>query len=120
MELSELETVIKGGLSLLKKGVSEVENFSPEDVRIWTAAALRTDGCDDETIQEAVEVMRKEKVRGKSLLNLTAASLERRRIPMGPASNLARRIQSLQAKKAGKEAIERTLFVSWFSDKDRS
>ena len=74
---------------------------------------MREDGEGDETIQKAVEVMREEKVRGNSLLKLTAASLERWGIPGGPAAVLAGRIQRLQARKVLK-SNESLRFLSVF------
>lgn len=82
---------------LLSLGHDDVAEFNEEKVEQWVAAALRD--RDYKTIEKAVSVMRKEKILGSDLLKLTAADLRSCGIPMGPAADLAGRIQGLQARK---------------------
>ena len=99
-----METLIKEGQALLALGYGDVKNFSEEEVLQWTAASLREGGEGDDMIQKAVKVMREGRVRGGSLVTLTYDMLKQGGIPMGPASNLANCIQSLQAKKAARRS----------------
>ena len=109
-----METLVTEGQPLLDLGLEEVKKFSEEEVLPWTAATLRGDGVKAETIQKAVEVMRQGQVSGGSLVKLTAADLRSCDIPLGPATLLASRIQSLQAKKAARRSRK---LVSFFERK---
>ena len=109
-----METLVTEGQPLLDLGLEEVKKFSEEEVLQWTAATLRQDGVKAETIQKAVSIMHDEEVNGKSLVTLTYDMLKQGGIPMGPASNLASRIQSLPAKKAARRSRK---LVSFFQRK---
>ena len=107
-----METLVTEGQPLLDRGLEEAKKFSKEEVLQWTAAALND--RETETIKQAVDVMREGGVKGQDLVTLTYDMLKQGGIPMGTASNLARRIQSLQAKKAARRSRK---LVSFFERK---
>ena len=108
----KVETLVREGQALLHLGYGDVEKLSDEEVLKWTAASLREDDVRAETILKAVQAMRDQEVDGAALVSEVSYNRlvsHPYNLPGGPAAKLASRIQSLQAKKAGKGSIERKL-----------
>ena len=108
-----METLVTEGQPLFDLGLEQAKKFSEEEVLQWTAATLTEDGVKAETIQKAVQAMRDQEVDGEALSDVTYERLVSHpyNLPGGPAGKLARRIQSLAAKKAARRSRK---LVSFF------
>jgi hypothetical protein len=87
----------QGSMAIIEKEEEKSLGTDEKTIKQWTVDevvqwALKIDGIE----QEDTEALRTQRVSGKALLNLNAASLERCGIHIGPAAILAKEIENLK------------------------
>nr|ABI14205.1 SAM-like protein [Pfiesteria piscicida]ABI14206.1 SAM [Pfiesteria piscicida] len=92
----------RGQQAMLTKGLADVGDFTAAEVQEWTEAVLIAGGQEgsiadeDSDVGQVLAVLKKHKVSGAALMELTAEKLMQVNIGLGPAEVLAKCIAELK------------------------